>query len=181
MYPRRNRRAALQRNGAVRHRRELRGGRLVGTPASTDPAEPALRHRKLRLKADPSLEVSQNAKRRRADALHRKRYRHRVELKPSKVFGSSNPLSGGDSSISQKYGDREAGLAITTLSRSGHHRYEQGARRLVLHRQTPLAPQRPYPEKADSADMKVLVVDDDLDTCEYGPHPAADGHCGQVV
>ncbi|MFQ8890126.1 MAG: sensor histidine kinase [Bilophila wadsworthia] len=83
------------------------------------------------------------------------------------------PFEQADSSISQKYGGTGLGLAIThnlvTLMngtigvRSKEH---EGSCFTV---ELPLAlPQTAISRKrADSADMKVLVVDDDLDTCEY--------------
>ena len=99
-----------------------------------------------------------------------------------------NPFEQADSSISQKYGGTGLGLAIThnlvTLMNGTIEVRSKEHEGTCFTVELPLAlpPNGHVPKKEQIArDMKVLVVDDDLDTCEYAAHhPAADGHCGQV-
>ncbi len=88
-----------------------------------------------------------------------------------------NPFEQADSSISQKYGGTGLGLAIThnlvTLMngtievRSKEH--EGTCFTVELPLALPLNGHVPKKEQV-ARDMKVLIVDDDLDTCEYAAH-----------
>ena len=98
------------------------------------------------------------------------------------------PFEQADSSISQKYGGTGLGLAIThnlvTLMNGtiGVRSKEHEGSCFTVELPLALPPQRPYPEKrADSAGYESARRrrrPRHLRIC--GPHPAADGHCGQV-
>ncbi|WP_279140254.1 response regulator [Bilophila wadsworthia] len=85
-----------------------------------------------------------------------------------------NPFEQADSSISQKYGGTGLGLAIThnlvTLMNGTIEVRSKEHEGTCFTVELPLAlpPNGHVPKKEQVArDMKVLIVDDDLDTCEY--------------
>ena len=88
-----------------------------------------------------------------------------------------NPFEQADSSISQKYGGTGLGLAIThnlvTLMNGTIEVRSKEHEGTCFTVELPLAlpPNGHVPKKEQVArDMKVLIVDDDLDTCEYAAH-----------